>query len=144
MLHNFFPLKTVCRKMWWSQRSRRWRYGGPLHAGLVRLHACKHTHTRTPMHTYTHSSPRARTHSHIHTRRNLLICAVEKKLKRLIIQFSPVFCYVILRRFRYFRRYLFTHAHVSNELYPQYMCWIWLDGPPHSVACIATRSGQDG
>ena len=46
---TFFPPKIVpfvreCRKMWWSQGSRRWQYGGALHAGLVMLHACKHTH----------------------------------------------------------------------------------------------------
>ena len=31
-----------CRKIRWSQRSRKWQYGGALHAGLVTLHSSKH------------------------------------------------------------------------------------------------------
>jgi hypothetical protein len=65
MPNNFFP-KTVpfirqCRKMWWNQRHCNWQYGGALHAGLVRLHA--HKHTLVPMHPHTHICMYAHTHT---------------------------------------------------------------------------------
>ena len=48
-----------CRKMWWSQRGRRWKYGGMLHSGLVRLHAPvlphPYTHALTHPHSYKHT-----------------------------------------------------------------------------------------
>ena len=39
--------------MWWSQRGRRWQYGGALHAGLVRLYARKHMLAFVHPHTFT-------------------------------------------------------------------------------------------
>ena len=69
----FFPkivtFMRYCRKIWCRQRGRRWQYGGTLHAGLVRLHARKHTPSplqqqpRTHVHSTT--SARARTHTRV-------------------------------------------------------------------------------
>jgi hypothetical protein len=61
------PSMRYCRKMWWSQRGRRLQYGGPLHAGLVRLHARKHTPAPVIPHTLAHAvtHERARAHTHI-------------------------------------------------------------------------------
>jgi hypothetical protein len=49
------PLLNILRT-WWSQRGRRWQCGGALPAGLVRLHARKHTSSSV------HPHPHARTH----------------------------------------------------------------------------------
>ena len=44
-----------CWKMWWRQTGRRWQHSGALHAGLVRLHACKHTSASVYLHPHPHS-----------------------------------------------------------------------------------------
>jgi hypothetical protein len=69
---------TKCRKMWLSQRGRRWKNGGALYDGLVRLHARKHTpapvHPHPHQHMHTHSPARAITHTHTHTHTHTQIC----------------------------------------------------------------------
>jgi hypothetical protein len=54
-----------CRKLWCSQRGRRWQYGGALHNGLVRLHTRKHT--PAPLQPRPLSHPLTQTHTHTHT-----------------------------------------------------------------------------
>jgi hypothetical protein len=46
--------------MWWSQRGRKWQYGGAFHAGFARLYMRKHM----PTHPQPHSPTRAHTHTH--------------------------------------------------------------------------------
>ena len=46
-------LRDNVGKIRWSQEGRRWQNGGALHAGLVRLHARKHT--QAPVHRHTHT-----------------------------------------------------------------------------------------
>ena len=65
MFSNFFPKFVPFEKIariWWSQRGRRWQYGGALHAAWVRLHARKHK--PAPVHPYADACthPRARAH----------------------------------------------------------------------------------
>jgi hypothetical protein len=45
-----------------------WQYGGALHAGLVRLHACKRT--PAPMHTHKYSCPRTHPRAQTYTKIN--------------------------------------------------------------------------
>ena len=74
VLNNFFPkivrVMRECGIVLWSQRGRRWQYGGAMNAGLVRLHM--RTHRPAPMqphpHTHTSARARARTGTHSHTR----------------------------------------------------------------------------
>ena len=60
MFNNFFFRKS-CR-LWdniekcGGARGRRWQYGGSLHAGLVILHARKHTPAPLHPHPHTHSN----------------------------------------------------------------------------------------
>ena len=53
-----------CRKLWWSQRGRRWQYGGALHAGLVRLHA-RQAYASVCAPTPTHTRTREDTHKYV-------------------------------------------------------------------------------
>ena len=68
-IFNYIFLK-LCRlcsnvKLWWNRKGRKWKSGGALRAGLVRLNARKHN--PAPVHprarTYTHKR-RARKHGH--------------------------------------------------------------------------------
>jgi hypothetical protein len=56
---KILPFMRSCRKIWRRQMGRRWKYGGALPAGLVRLHARKTLPRQcTPPprpHTHTHS-----------------------------------------------------------------------------------------
>jgi hypothetical protein len=59
MFCNFFRKIVMfvrkCGKIRWSQRGRRWQYGGALHAGLVRIHLHKHKPASVHTHTHTHT-----------------------------------------------------------------------------------------
>ena len=61
MISKIFPgnraVYEIMSKIWWSQRGRKWQYGAyALHAGLIRLHARKHTPAPcTHAHTHTHT-----------------------------------------------------------------------------------------
>ena len=80
VLSNFFsPALRVfmrkCGRSLCSQRGRTWQYRGALHAGLVSLHARKHT--SAPVHPQPHARPRihprARAHTHTQTQKYAML-----------------------------------------------------------------------
>jgi hypothetical protein len=70
MLSNNFAkyvsFMRKCRKIWWSQRGRKWQYGA-LHAGFSKAYTRASTHQRlfTPTHTHESTPTLLRTHTHI-------------------------------------------------------------------------------
>ena len=59
---KFVPFMRYIEK-YGGARGVNWKNDGALHAGLVRLHACKHT--PAPVHPHLHSHTHTHTHTHI-------------------------------------------------------------------------------
>ena len=84
-LVTFFPPTIVpfmrqCRKIWWSQRGRRWHCGCAKYAGLVRLCAQAHSRARAPSphphtHALTHPHARAHARARTHTQKCVILIA---------------------------------------------------------------------
>ena len=87
--------------MWWSQRGRRWQYGGTLRGGLVGLHSRKHTPAHPQSHTrsYTHLPKRARAHTHTHSKYVILIAfplQIWFRERSSLLRYTYIVCLVML------------------------------------------------